>query len=203
MKKKHLPVIICLILLILPIHSEAATKVKKGSVYNEVIKIGKYAYCSSGYTLYRVNLKRNKVKTLYAPRPWTGDYFVGSMRLKGKYLYYIFGGENVTDIYRLNLKTGKRKRLTGGNGVIYDYVISGKRIYYRSMLWTKNEPTVRRVMKCNGKSKKKTNYRAKMVRKNTNKAGKGYRVVGKYVDSVWRAWLTNPNGKKVYLGSLK
>ena len=206
MRREYLKIFIfiaCLMIPITPLNAKTSPKVKKMHVYNRVIKAGNSIYCSNGYVLYKVNKKRGTAKTLYAYHTWTGDYFLNQMRLKGKYLYFVLGGENVSSLYRINVKTGKRQRLMKENGFLYDYVISGRKIYYRRMIWSGTEPTIRRVMKCNGKSVKKTRIRAKSIRKDTNKAGKGYKVIEKRSGSrLVKYWLKYPNGKKVYLGKL-
>ena len=160
----------------------AASKSKKMTVYDQVIKKGNYAYCTGvGRNLYKVNLKTGKVTNLITGNtgPEVHNHVsyvypirnVRSMKLKGKYLYYISAqtqgpGEA---LYRINVNTGKIKRLASTSMGRITYVIKGSKIYYYI---DKMDGKKRcKVMKLNGKSRKKTSIVPKMKSKKSNVKG--------------------------------
>ncbi len=148
----------------------AAAATKKMTAYDQVIKKGKYAYCASGWVLARVNLKTNKVKVLRK----TQHAYPGSMKIKGKYIYFIEGTEGtVSYLKRIKVTGGKAKKLTSDN--VVKYAIKGNKIYYTCVKDVGDvEKSYRKVMKLNGKGKKSTNQRVKMKTKKSNV--KGYRT---------------------------
>lgn len=189
----------------------AASKTKKMKVYSSVYKSGKTVYCCSTKGISKVNLKTGKVKLL---KDAVDYHFHGFsyMKKKGKYLYYFsegsWGGD--TKLYRMNVKTGKTKKIISGYpnkriAYIENYVISGKKIYvsgYKMGDMNDLGKPVKLKMKLNGKSKKKTSVKAKMIKKRTN--AKGYKVVEKEdpdKDYIVKCYLQIPSGKRYYLGT--
>jgi len=194
-------IIAALVTTLVPVSfASAKTKTKKMKVYDQVIKKGKYVYCSDNYSIYKVNLKTNKVKRLTKPSS------AFTMKLHGQFIYYqkmTWGMSN----YLCRVKTsGKSNKVLVSKDDSLDYVISGKRIYYNTL----DDDDKRRVysIKLNGKNKKRANCKVKRIDKKTNK--KGYKVINKessdfddfdgtgYVVS----YLKKPNGKKVKLAKI-
>ena len=150
----------------------AASKTKKMTVYY-CIKSKSTVYCSNANHIFKVNLKTKKVTILTG-----GKCYPGNLKLKGKYLYYQDIQQGFDEngyagyLYRINVKTKAKKKLAGAT----DYAIKGKKIYVTAdkIKGDNSIKTTKRVMKLNGKSKKKTKYKAKNACKQTN--AKGYYV---------------------------
>ncbi len=172
-------------------HAYAAGSPKM-TVYDQVIRKGNIVYCGGlGRNLYKVNLKTGKVYDLYTGRivqpvedrgqgyaPYYLFSSIHSMRLKGKYLYYVWPVSQPgtrTSLYRIHTKTGKVQRLArAGTGGRVWYVIKGNRIYVKLETSMQSYKYKYRVMKLNGKSVKKTSVKPKMktLKSNIN----GYKV---------------------------
>lgn len=178
--------------------SFGATKTKKMTVYDEVIKSGRYLYCCDRYRIYRVDIKTKRILNL-VKRTGAPDEGYGSMRKKGKYIYclYYMQGED-TDIFKLKTTKKSPKKLNKRILYVDDYYLSKNRFYYSGWeLPSANH--VNRVMKLNGKSVKKSNVKCKNLRKKSN--AKGYRVIVKDdMNGNVKSWLRFPNGKKMALG---
>ena len=201
------------------IEANAATKVKKGTVYNQVIKKGNIVYCTynenGNNTVLKVNLKTGKktkvVKNVYNLR---------GMQIKGNYIYYGLGLEvPMFYLYRVNIKTGKKQKLANvyslGNGHPA-YVVGKNTIYYKDASWKEGTDIIKSrnmQMKLNGKSKKKlSNTIINIVCKNSNVSG--YKVIYKginyhydnYIDEYtydyYKCYLKQPNGKQIYLAKV-
>ena len=167
------------------------------TTYNEVIKGSKYAYCSTGKGLYRVNHKTNKVKRIAsAASPWASP---AAMKLYKGYIYYCAGDGVNNMLYRVKTN-GKNKKYLGS---VADYAIKNGTIYYTYYSYdydTEKEVILHKKMSLLGKNKKKTSCKVSMKTKATNK--KGYRVKtveksgGTCID-----YLVKPNKKKVKLCS--
>ena len=157
----------------------AASKTLKMKAYDEVIKSGKYAYCATTNGIFKVNVKNGKSKGLYVTDGYGG--YVGSMKKHGKYIYFLCYGPINVDVCRVSINGGKVKTLFKGidTKCVEHYAISKKKIYV-TYGYSDNK---HKVMKLNGKAKKKTGVAAKLIDRKTNK--KGWRVKeqpkGKYV----------------------
>ncbi|MGI6765686.1 MAG: hypothetical protein ACOX4R_00565 [Lentihominibacter sp.] len=182
---------------LVPVDSFAASKVKKSTVYS-CIKSKNVVYCENDFRVFKVNLDTQDVQVMADDKYREDPEY---LKLKGNYLYYM--GLNpyeycVNDLYRVNIKTFQKKRLASN---VMAYAISGSKIYYVTENYDTGKRT-KRVMKLNGKSKKKTKYSAKMSDKYTN-AG-GYYVWDDYDSSLdwgdepedeWcNYYLATPNG---------
>ena len=178
---------------------------KKMTVYDEVVVSGNYAYCSAAPGIYRVNLKTNKVKRIVDNSEYytiTGPLF--GMKVHKGYLYYMGTGGIGSPLHRVKKSGGKTKYLC----VVDDYAIKKGKIYYQAFDVDKDK-SVKKVMKLNGKNKKKSSYKVKNKYKKSNK--KGYKV--KYVKTgkkeysadledyvpVVKAYLVRPGKKNVLL----
>ena len=207
---KYRSILVVLIITILVISitpasfASAKTKTKKMITYDDIIKRGNTVYCKAIFgngepsRIMKVTLRNNKVvkkKTLFFRYCFNWSY-----SLKGKFLYIIenddMGGQYLR---RINVKTGKTKALTPKfNNWVNKYAIKGKKIYYSSSGYKEvGNKTVqikrKKVMKLNGKNKKKTNCKIKMYRKKTN--NKKYKLVYKYKNNGdVKTYLKTPKG---------
>lgn len=172
----------------------AASKTKKMSVY-DCIKSGDTVYCTNDHYIFKVDLKTKNVTILTG-----GKCYPNMLKLKGKYLYYRdshqgFAVKGYTgELYRINVKTKAKKKLAYASY----YAIKGKKIYVNAdRLKGDKVKTSKRVMKLNGKSKKKTKYKVKNVYKDTNVSG--YYVTDDvdwddYYDQPANYYLRTPSG---------
>ena len=175
--------------------SMAATK--KMTVYSQVYKTGSTAYCLGDSGIYKVNLKTKAVKRIVKTTRHSQPM---NIKKKGSYIYYINFLPGDYSLCRVHIKTGKKKTLAYG---VAGYAISGKKIYYGKYNYDTNK-TSKRVMKLNGKNKKKTSIRGDFKEKKTNV--KGYKIITQYPDEEGvssKDWLKTPSGEKIYLGALK
>ena len=153
--KKRITAIILIATLILgcfTVASFGASPKKKMTSYYEVLKKGNTVYCSAGNGIYKVNLKKRQAKRLVTIDADPNGTAYG-MKLHKGYLYYIEPGPMLNHLYRIKTNGKGSKYL----GLVSDYVISKNKIYYESYnldSWK----TIRRQMKLNGKSKKKSKY---------------------------------------------
>jgi len=180
--------------------AQAGSTIKLTDMQN-VYKRGNYVYCivyGEPTAIYEINLKTKAKKAVLNPiRGMPKNVFK-----KGDYLYYMLGGNSYGGrLYRKNLKTEKIKRLS--KEWIEAYTIKGKKIYYTYYTGGFSGKTAARVMKLNGKGKKKTSARLKRVVRFTN--NKNYKIYsspiyddyGNYVKE--NTYLKTPKGK-IYLG---
>lgn len=164
----------------------AASKTVKMKSYDEVIKSGKYAYCNTFTGIYRYNLKTGQKKQLTKVE---GDFAVTGMKKRGKYIYYLYNGPMSNDLYRVSIYGGKAKKIFNGFDTkgVESYVISGNKIYVTYGI------NKHKVMKLNGKSKKKTGVTAKMTSAVSNK--KGWKITRKQKGRYMYSYLKTPSKK--------
>ena len=229
MKRSHSRAFLIITLIMSMILSSSVTSfgasgTKKMTVYEQVIKSGKYAYCITYDGVYRVNLKTLKkkliYKSIYRNELYSKDLLdnyeegletnnVRYIKLYKKYIYLYEDG-----LRRVSI-SGKHRKTLDTKAPMIGYAIHKNRIYY--IIQDEDEPWIKykRQMKLNGKSKKKGLYYAEAKFKRTNK--KGYRVKTKdkvvstetYTDAEGfeqtrlivesTQWLVTPNGTKVEL----
>ena len=191
----------------------AASKTKKMKTYMTIVS-GDYAYCNTYKGIYRVNLKTKHKKLLVKVENPNLEYITG-MKLYNGCIYYLvdpystYYDEDDNNILYSIKTTGKAKRKLGE---VWDYAISKNTIYYSVM--TSYEPfeCKYKQMKLNGKNKKKSSYKPKMIYKESNK--KGYYVDRVLEDSYYEEteydlllnetyteYLVRPKGKKIMLCS--
>lgn len=178
-------------------------KPKPFVVYEDVIVSGDNAYCGYPGGIKKVNLKTQSVKTL-AKGSAEDSADLSAMKLKKGYIYYIdYLVEDFADLYRVKTIGGGKKCLAACVG---SYMIRGSKIYYEDQhdLYN-NDRVYKKVMKLNGKTKKKTTVKAKMKWKKSNKSG--YKIVTDNVyenqetyDAYADYYLKTPDGSKVFLG---
>lgn len=184
--------VMMLVFSMMPVSVFAATKTKKMTLYTEVIKSGKYAYCCTPNGVYKVNLK-TKTKKLIVSDENFEMYPPDTMKLYKGYLFYTAGGGTGTGLHRVKTNGKNNKGLTS----ICSFAISKNKIYYTEYdFGNGGSKRIKKVMKLNGKGKKKSSYNVVNTLKKSNK--KGYRV--KTFDSV--IYLITPNKKKIKLGTL-
>ena len=192
-------------------HAYAASGTKKMTVYSKMVKKGNIVCVNLGNVLAAVNVKTNKAKILYNDSPYS-VFNPSNMKIKGNYLYFQEYGDHETYLIRINIKTGKKKTLHSN---VRAYAISGKKIYYKAykIHWEGNGDITyhKRVMKLNGKSKKKTSVKVKNIKKKSN--AKGYKIVKankkiKVIDYgdgdqerevYYNYYLQKPNGRKIFI----
>ena len=180
-----------------------AAKTVKMTDYSDVYKSGKTAYCAGDAGLYKVTLKKGKVKKVKRLVKM-GEYgWVMSLKKKGKYIYFVEGTNGtVSYICRVKTSGGKAKSLGGGNEM-QDYAISGNKIYYSYLDYndrTDEEYVAYRQMKLNGKGKKKSSVVPRETTKTSN--AKGYKVKSVEKGGYVKDYLKTPKGK-FYLGKKK
>ncbi len=188
--------------------SSAASGTVKSKLYSEVIKSGKYVYCTDGHSIYRVNIKNNKVKRL-VKEPIALDI---TMKLHKGYIYYMWSGEaDYSDLCRVKAKGGGKKTLATDVEGIRNFAIKGKRIYYAH--YNGDDPdnpkkVYDRNKTLNGKNKKKNKVKGYATVKKRN--AKGYTIVKKFSSDFYEnpngymiTYLRKPNGKLVKLGKTK
>ena len=199
MRKKILACIMVLAIAVsfMPTSAFAGSKIKM-TAYDQVIKSGNTVYCAGARGLYKVTLKKGKVKkvkVLYSTgRTWFDGSQLEAMKKKGKYIYFIqvTGVDNL--LYRIKT-SGKNKKLLA---LTYDYAIKGNKIYfYDSDVDEDEDAENASVMKLNGKSKKRTSKDYVLKTKRSNKAG--YKVYSRVKKSYVQDFLITPKGK-FYLG---
>ena len=178
--------------------ASASSKVSM-TTYSDVIKSGKYAYCSTYSGIYRVNLNNNKVKRIVKTDPswYMGPY---SMKLYRGYIYYCTGDGVIVSLSRVKTNGKSNKRI----GSITDYAIKGKTIYYTYIDYdfeTDKEYTLHKKMSLIGKNKKISSVAVKSTKGKKSNV-KGYRVKhveksnGKCTD-----YLVKKNKKKIKICS--
>ena len=203
-------VIACLLALMvvvsfMPQPASAASKSVSSTTYDQVVKDGNTAYCAGAYAIYKVKLsKSGKVKKVTrivkGGTVWDRDArMIGHMKKKGKYLYYLDYGEldgSVTYLKRVNTETKKKKKLVFTDCDFNAYAIKDKKLYCKYY----DEKTVKKVMKLDGSSKKKTSK--KIVMHTKKSSTKGYSMKYETRNGYIEAYLKTPKGK-YYLGKTK
>ena len=195
MKKKFLACIMVLAIAVafMPANTFAASKTAKMKAYDQVIKSGNTVYCAGAEGLYKVKVKKGKVvsKKLLTRAESFGAYsYYSGMKKKGGYIYAQISTEG-TSFYldRIKTKSGAYKTLAGSEdqGPVV-YAIKGKKIYYKA-----TDSKTKKVMKLNGKNKKKTS--TKPVMKHAKSNAKGYSVIMKAKGDKIVTYLKTPKGK--------
>lgn len=168
--KRRISLLLAVIMLFIAaasIDTFAASKTKKAIGYG-CIKSGNYVYVVTCEKIFKYNINKNTVKELVNEPNWSLDY----LQKKGDYLYY--GKFKLNDEFRLtrvNVKTGKKKVLEKHvsfkpfGSWFTGYVINKSKIYYSQL---KDKKITKKVMKLNGTSKKKSEYKALFKYKNSN-----------------------------------
>ena len=156
----------------LPAEASAASGKVKMTGCDQVLKSGNVVYCAGAEGIYQVGVDNagrvTNVRMLHRSETMGNySYFYG-MKLKGKYLYAQYMTEGTPfGLCRVHVATGKYKTLASVNdkGSV-EYAIKGKKIYFKAKSSKKGK-----VMKLNGKSKKKTSTKPKMIHVNSNDPG--------------------------------
>ena len=204
-------VLVCLLALMvvvsfMPQPADAASKKVSSTTYDRVIKSGNTAYCAGAYHIYKVKLTKSgkvkKVTRIVKGGPVWGKSarMIKYMTLKGKYLYYADYG--VSDgscikLIRVNTKTKKKQDLVFTDSMFYGYAIKGDKLYCK---YDEEGKAVTKVMKLNGKSKKKTSKKVSMKHWNSN--NKRYSIKFTSRGGYLRASLKTPKGT-YFLGKNK
>ena len=200
-RKLNLFFIICIVLSLLASSSFSTfattkTKTKRMTVYNEVIKSGRYLYCCDKYRIYRYDLKTGKLLNLVKRKGFVDESYF-AMKKKGNRIYCLLGTDEETDLYMLKCNKKSQKKLH--KGIIYstNYYVSKSRLYYSG--YDEEFFVTRKVSRLNGKSAKKSNVNCKMKIRKSN--ADGYRViVNDDLKGNVKTWLKLPGGKKKKLG---
>lgn len=190
--KKFALLFVALVVAVMFIPQPVSAASKSMTTYNQVIKIDKTVYCTDGHGIFRVSLKSGKVKTLVSFVDEMDWRTIANMKSKGKYIYFVDYSDSIeANIMRVS-KSKANARVLAQVEWLKGYAIYKNNIYY-----TSDEPG-KMKMALNGKSKKKTKYRAIMKEKNTNK--KGYSVLS-YIDDegYFVSFLKTPKGKEYLL----
>ena len=189
----------------MPTSAFAASKVKM-KTYNEVIKSKNTAYCAGAAGLYKVKLKKGKVKSkkliFKGPKVDACYASVEKMKKKGKYIYFVTGENNSDELMLFRVKTnGKSKKHITNTGW---YVIKGKKLYT-----TEYEPDITYStdfivhyykMTLTGKKKKETKTKVRMTDVFTN--AKGYSMEIRKSKGYAYDYLVTPKGSYC-LGKVK
>lgn len=194
MKKEILSCILVLAIAVvfMPANTFAATKSVKMMTYDQVVKSGNTVYCAGAEGIYKVKVKKGKVvsKKIIVRAESFGAYsYYSGMKKKGKYIYVQSSSEGTLfSLIRVKASNGKCKCLASLNdkGSV-NYVIKGKKIFYKGE-WGKTK----KVMRLNGKAKKKTSTKPIMKHKRSN--AKGYSVIMKEKGSKAITYLKTPKG---------
>ncbi len=206
MKKK---IIACMLVLavavaLMPLTACAASKVII-KTYDEVFKIKNVAYCAGAAGLYKVKLKKGKVKNatlIYKCSEAEGCYSsLGSMKKKGKYIYFITGeNESKLQLYRVKTNGKSKKHITNTGW----YVIKGKKLYTTEyepdMTYSTDFIVHYYKMTLTGKKKKETKTKVRMIDVFTN--AKGYSIKVKAFKGYAYDYLVTPKGS-FFLGKVK
>lgn len=191
MKKRIIPILLIMVLVITMFtpFSMAASKTKKMTLY-DVVKSGKYAYAGTDNAIYKVNIKTGKVRKM---KSFGEDTYFGGMRLYKGYLYYLVDDDSLnSNLFRMNVKTGKIKRLVSYSEANIQFAIRKSKIYY--MVEDEIGHKYKRVMKLNGKSKRKSSYKVSNSWKKTNSSK--YKL---YEDKSQYDWESNTGFVDVFL----
>ena len=195
MKKK---IVACMIVLVvavafMPTSAFAGSKAKM-TTYSSLYKTKNTVYCAGSGGLYKVSLKKGKVKStrvLYRTSPmFIACSYITGIKKKGKYVYFAVGGEShYWDLARIKTSGKGLQWLAFTNGC--NYAIKGKKIYYGDKSdW--DTSTAYYVMNLNGKSKHKTSKKAAMKSKKSNTSK--YRIIMKEYKGYAYDYLKTPKG---------
>ena len=186
----------------MPTSAFAASKSAKMTAYNQVFVSGSYAYCAGAGGIYKVKLKKGKkesVQRLYDSECAFGpSAAVEAMKKKSGYIYSSSASQGTCAyLSRVKCSGGDVKDL-GITGYAADYAIEGNKIYFYK--YTDDDDVVKRVMKLNGKNKKKTSVKPVTNERDSNKSG--YRIVIKKKGHYVKDYLKTPEGT-FYLGKVE
>ena len=182
------------------------------TVYDQVIKSGNTVYCIGAKGIYKVKLRKGRVRSvkLLTKDPYWFEFpSLRHMKKKGKYLYFMFGSSGaygpyqyVESIERVSVRGGKAKILAKvGDQRYFGYVIKGSHIYYDKAVFFGDSyfdengvihPNVK-SMALNGK-KKKSSPSVIPVMKTAKSNAKGYRAIVKGGRGNTRDYLRTPKG---------
>ena len=195
MKKKGLIVLLAFIVAIsfMPVCAFAGTKTVQAKSYY-LIKSGKTVYCSGNSGVYKVTLKKGKIKKKKRLAKPDEYVFYEQMQKKGKYLYFIIGTNGSSShISRVRTSGGKVRHLAFVDE-LEDFAVKGKKIYYDYGYEDDNGNMQRicRSMKLNGKKKRKTSVRP--VERILNSNAQGYSILRKETEMYYYDYLKTPKG---------
>ena len=179
--------------------SLAATDTAKMETY-DILKVGKTVYVpSAGWGIYKVTVKNGKVKKVkWLVKSKDGDpdgTYIGSMKKKGKYLYYIMYTEGTSSyLHRVKISSRKREQITKMN--ISDYAFINDNLYITAWRYDTKEDDylpMYRTVNLKDKSTQNANIKAEIVNHTSNAKGysASYKVKGKYVYT----YLRTPKGR--------
>lgn len=193
-------IVLAVALAFMPMNTFASSKTVSMTAFNQVIKSGNTLYCAGAEGIYKVEAYFGDssstliTKKLHKMESMGAYSYYSGMKKKGDYLYCQVETEGTTFLLvRINCSTGKQKILASASdkGAIR-YVIKGKKIYYKPKYGKK------KVMKLNGKSKRKTSIAPKMTRKKSNADGYSISITsekeGEYAEHVY-TYLNTPYGQ--------
>ncbi len=180
MRKKIIACIMALAIAVafMPTSAFAASKVKMTG-YDQVYMTGNTAYCAGTKGIYKVTLSNGAVtskKLIFKENDIWGGPSVFAMHKKGNYIYFLEEADEYNPfLIRVNI-SGKNEKLLAKD--VTKYAIKGKKIYYRYQEYYSGK-VKKRVMKLNGKSKKRTSKKVKMKRVKSNVSGYSMKCVHK------------------------
>lgn len=202
MKRKGMLCLIALVVAVafMPATVFAASGSVKAVTYAHVYKSGKTAYCAGETGIYKVTLKKGKLKKKKRIVK-SGEFsHIFSFKKKGKYIYYEDWTEGTLAYIRRAKTSGGKVKTLASVEELEDYVVKGNKIYYSCYDYDKGDKLVYKVMKLNGKKKKSTSVRPVQVSRESNAAG--YTVITKYSGRYVKDYLKTPKGT-FYLGEYK
>ena len=195
MKKKGLIILLAFVVTIafMPVCSFAASSTAGATSY-QVIKSGKTVYCSADYGVYKVTLKKGKVKKVKRIAKRKQNLYYGSMQKKGKYLYMrVWTEGTVAYISRIKTSGGKIKNLAYVNE-LDNFVVKGKKIYYDYYDYDKYDNEVHKCKVMNLKGKKKRNTSVRPIEKQKPSNANGYYMVSAERGGYVYDYLRTPKG---------
>lgn len=156
-------------LLILACVTPVSAKTIRMTAYKNCIKDGKYVYCNTGFSIYRVNPSSGNSHRIYSAGG--DDVSVCYMKKKGKYLYCLTDGPTAGFLMRINTKKFTKFQhasIINMGPDIRQFALLGNKIYFdRESSYNKRNWY---VSKLDGRKKKKTSVRIKMRKKESNNA---------------------------------
>lgn len=171
--------------------------------YDQVLKSGSTVYCGGAAGIYKVKVKKGKVKSkklIYKSyAPFDNYSYIGSMYKKGKYIYFMLWTEGTLCYLKRVSTSGKSKKLASLEESCYGYSIGGNRIFYDTYDWDRDAPSFME-MNLDGTGKKASSVRANATVAKTN--AKGYKAVIKKNGQYLKDYLKTPKGT-YYLGKIK
>ena len=179
----------------------ASSKTRKMTVYDEVIKLGNSVYCCDGYKIYKVDDITNTVTVLVNVKSMS---WISGMSIHKGYLYYCIGYNHPeVDIRRIKLTGGKTKLVYRAKHCenISAYAIKGSRVYVQYKNGDSGK-TIKRSVKLNGKSKKKSKYKVKNTVNKTNVPNYSIYEYENAARESYITYLVKPNGQKIRLAEI-